>query len=41
MIGVAVGEEDRVDAADAMRERLRAQVGAGVDEHGRPSSVSM
>ena len=25
-------EEDRVDAADVVRERLRAQIGRGVDE---------
>ena len=32
MIGVAVGEEDRVDAADVVGQRLRAQVGGRVDE---------
>ena len=30
-----VGEEDRVDAPDAMRQRLRAQIGPGVHEHRR------
>ena len=33
VIGVAVREEDRVDAADAVAQRLGAQVGTGVDEH--------
>ena len=32
VIGVAVGEEDRVDAADVVGQRLRAQVGGGVDQ---------
>ena len=32
VIGVAVREQDRVDAADVVGERLRAQVGRGVDE---------
>ena len=32
MIGVAVREENRVDAAYAVRERLRAQIGGGVDK---------
>ncbi len=38
MIGVAVREEDGVDAADVVRQRLRAQVGPGVDQQRRPSS---
>ena len=32
VIGVAVGEENRVDAAHVVRERLRAQIGRRVDE---------
>ena len=32
VIGVPVGEEDRVNARDAVAQRLRAQVGPGVDE---------
>ena len=33
VIGVAVGEENCVDAAHVARERLRAEVGRGVDEN--------
>ena len=32
VIGVAVREHDRVDAADALLQRLLAQIGRGVDE---------
>jgi hypothetical protein len=32
VIGVAVREEDRIDAIDLVRERLRAQIRARVDE---------
>ena len=32
VVGVAVREEDRVHAADVVRQRLRAQVGPGVDQ---------
>ena len=35
VIGVAVGEENGVDAADPVRQRLLAQVGAGIDEQRR------
>ena len=35
VIGVAVREEDRVDAADVVAQRLRAQVGPGVDQDAR------
>ena len=35
VIGVTVGEHDRVDAGDAMFQGLRAQVGARVDQHAR------
>ena len=33
VVGVGVREQDRVDAADVVRERLRAQVGRRVDEN--------
>ena len=36
VIGVAVREEDRVDPADAVGQRLRAEVGSGIDEHAGP-----
>ena len=36
VIGVAVREEDGVDAADAERQRLRAQVGSGIDQQRVP-----
>ena len=32
MVRVAVGEEDRIDAADAVGQRLRAKVGGRVDQ---------
>jgi len=32
MVGVAVGIEDGVEAADAFANRLRVEVGAGVDD---------
>ena len=32
VIGVTVREGDRVDARDAMRQRLSSQVGTGIDE---------
>ena len=35
MIGVAVREQDRVDARDAVRQRLLPEVGRGVDEDRR------
>ena len=35
VIGVAVREEDRVDARDAVRQRLLPQVGRGVDQDRR------
>ena len=32
VVGVAVGEDDRVDAVDAVGDALEAQLGRGVDE---------
>jgi hypothetical protein len=34
MVGVGVCEENRVDAADVVRERLLPQIGGRVDENG-------
>ena len=34
---MAVREEDRVDAADVGAQRLRAQIGPGIDEHAAPA----
>jgi hypothetical protein len=34
MIGVAVGVEHGIDAANAFAEGLGVEVGAGIDEHG-------
>ena len=33
MIGVTVGEHNRVDASDVVLERLRPQIGRRIDEH--------
>ena len=41
VVGVAVGEENGVDAPDAVREGLDAQVGTGVDQQRRAARVSM
>jgi len=37
VIGVRVREENRVDPADVVRERLRAEIGGGVDEDRGPA----
>ena len=34
MIGVRVGQDDRVDPRDAETQRLCAQIGRGVEENG-------
>ena len=35
VVGVAVGEDDRVDASNAVGQRLLAQIGSGIHQHRR------